>query len=196
MRLTNERDQEILRAGISDAAASLLEFMPTMGAGEAVTFGEGVALPTRMIFDLLPQGSLPKSTTASFTQNWNKESADGKYLHEIVSRWRQQTYNPLAEPPAQETAEEAPAMQAQGTGFNPQADPRLRAAEVRASIRSNFNRRSTDSGYAGPEGGWPQEANQAWGRLQPSSAKTSPGPEKNEPAARPALSSLLKQYRP
>ena len=32
LRLTNERDQEILKAGISDAAASLLEFMPTMGA--------------------------------------------------------------------------------------------------------------------------------------------------------------------
>ena len=38
MRLTNERDQEILRAGISDAAASLLEFMPTMGTGDAITF--------------------------------------------------------------------------------------------------------------------------------------------------------------
>ena len=38
LRLTNERDQEILKAGISDAAASLLEFMPTMGTGEAITF--------------------------------------------------------------------------------------------------------------------------------------------------------------
>ena len=54
LRLTNERDQEILKAGISDAAASLLEFMPTMGTGEAVTFGEGVALPTRIKFDMLP----------------------------------------------------------------------------------------------------------------------------------------------
>ncbi len=70
MRLTNERDQDILRAGISDAAASLLEFMPTMGTGEAVTFGEGVSLPTRIKFDLLPRHALPKSSTASFTRNW------------------------------------------------------------------------------------------------------------------------------
>jgi DNA helicase HerA-like ATPase len=195
MRLTNERDQEILRAGISDAAASLLEFMPTMGAGEAVTFGEGVALPTRIIFDLLPQGSLPKSTTASFTQNWNKESADGKYLHEIVTRWRQQTYNPLAEPPAAERAEEAPAAQVQATAFNQQTDPRQRMAEVRASIRTSFNRRSTDPGNAGSQGGWPQETGQAWGRMQPTPAKPSPAPETKEPAAKPALSSLLKQYR-
>jgi DNA helicase HerA-like ATPase len=208
MRLTNERDQDILRAGISDAAASLLEFMPTMGAGEAVTFGEGVALPTRIIFDLLPQGSLPKSTTASFTQNWNKESADGKYLHEIVSRWRQQTYNPLAETPVVEAAEEASALQAQSAGFNQQADPRLRQAEVRASIRTNFNRRSTDPGNAGAESRWPQEARpqqtvgnagggQAWGRMQASPAKPSVGPEaKEQTAAKPALSSLLRQYRP
>jgi uncharacterized protein len=94
LRLTNERDQEILKAGISDAAASLLAFMPTMGAGEAVTFGEGVALPTRIKFDMLPANELPRSTTASFTKNWAKDLPDDTFLHEIVSRWRAQTYNP------------------------------------------------------------------------------------------------------
>ncbi len=94
MRLTNERDQEILRAGISDAAASLLDFMPTMGAGEAVTFGEGVALPTRIKFDLLPANELPRSNTSSFTKNWAKDLPDDAFLLEVVSRWRAQTYNP------------------------------------------------------------------------------------------------------
>jgi DNA helicase HerA-like ATPase len=90
MRLTNERDQDILRAGISDAAASLLEFMPTMGAGEAIAFGEGVALPTRIKFDLLPAESLPKSTTASFTENWSHDVTDPNFLNNIVACWRQQ----------------------------------------------------------------------------------------------------------
>ena len=94
LRLTNERDQEILKAGISDAAASLLEFMPTMGTGEAITFGEGVALPTRIKFDMLPANELPKSNTASFTENWAKDLPDDSFLHEIVNRWRSQTYNP------------------------------------------------------------------------------------------------------
>jgi uncharacterized protein len=94
LRLTNERDQEILKAGISDAAASLLAFMPTMGTGEAVTFGEGVALPTRIKFDMLPEHELPRSNTASFTQNWAKDVPDDTFLHEIVNRWRAQTYNP------------------------------------------------------------------------------------------------------
>jgi uncharacterized protein len=94
LRLTNERDQEILKAGISDAAASLLEFMPTMGTGEAITFGEGVALPTRIKFDMLPDHELPRSSTAKFTENWAKDLPDDTFLHEIVNRWRAQTYNP------------------------------------------------------------------------------------------------------
>ncbi len=92
MRLTNERDQEILRAGISDAAASLLEFMPTMGTGEAVTFGEGVSLPTRIKFDLLPSDALPKSSTASFTRNWSIDVPDEGFMEAIVARWRMQSY--------------------------------------------------------------------------------------------------------
>ena len=94
MRLTNERDQDILRAGISDAAASLLEFMSTMGTGEAITFGEGVALPTRIKFDMLPADSWPKSNTASFTKNWAMDLPDDSFLHEIVHRWRVQSHNP------------------------------------------------------------------------------------------------------
>jgi uncharacterized protein len=96
LRLTNERDQEILKAGISDAAASLLDFMPTMGTGEAITFGEGVALPTRIKFDLLPANELPRSNTASFTRSWAKDLPDDSFLHEVVSRWRSQNFNPDA----------------------------------------------------------------------------------------------------
>ncbi len=102
MRLTNEKDQEILKAGISDAAASLLEFMPTMGAGEAVAFGEGVALPTRIKFDLLPAESLPKSTTASFSKNWSRGVQDPNFLENIVASWRQQTQIEIPEIPADE----------------------------------------------------------------------------------------------
>jgi uncharacterized protein len=118
LRLTNERDQEILKAGISDAAASLLEFMPTMGTGEAITFGEGVALPTRIKFDMLPPHELPRSTTASFTTNWAKDLPDDTFLHEIVNRWRAQTYNPDAANYSVDatSAQAAPAPPAQQMG--------------------------------------------------------------------------------
>jgi DNA helicase HerA-like ATPase len=90
MRLTNERDQEILKAGISDTAASLLEFMPTMGTGEAISFGEGVALPTRIKFDMLPPSALPRSATASFTGHWSRDVKDENFLADVVARWRNQ----------------------------------------------------------------------------------------------------------
>jgi hypothetical protein len=106
MRLTNERDQDILRAGISDAAASLLEFMSTMGTGEAITFGEGVALPTRIKFDVLAADEMPKSNTASFTTNWARDLPDDSFLNEVVNRWRAQTFNPDS---AAYTVEAAPA---------------------------------------------------------------------------------------
>ena len=93
-RLSNERDQDILKAGISDAARSLLEFMSTMGAGDAITFGEGVALPTRVKFDMLPSDAWPKSNTASFTEGWAREAPSETFLQDVVSRWRQQSFGP------------------------------------------------------------------------------------------------------
>lgn len=94
MRLSNERDQEILRAGISDSAASLLAFMPTMGTGEAVAFGEGVGLPTRIKFDMLPEEQQPQSQSASFTGSWLAEVEDDGLLEDIVHRWRTQNFSP------------------------------------------------------------------------------------------------------
>jgi DNA helicase HerA-like ATPase len=135
MRLTNERDQDILRAGISDAAASLLEFMSTMGTGEAITFGEGVALPTRIKFDLLPEDEMPRSNTASFTTNWARDLPDDSFLNEVVSRWRAQTFNPDS---ATYTVEAAPAPAVQ-VAIPPQSsirrDPSQPAAPQRPGIQ-------------------------------------------------------------
>jgi uncharacterized protein len=205
MRLTNERDQEILRAGISDAAASLLEFMPTMGAGEAVTFGEGVALPTRINFDLLPANCLPKSTTASFTQNWTRETADERYLHDIVTRWRQQTYNPLADSTISEGTEDS-ASPPPAAAANQTMDARFQNGASRPSIRTNFNRRLTDSGYAGASAGArPQDpprsqqtasSGQAWGRTGASAKAVAPLGAKEELDGKTSLSSILRKYRP
>lgn len=140
MRLTNERDQEILRAGISDAAASLLEFMPTMGAGEAIAFGEGVALPTRIKFDLLPADSLPKSNTASFTENWNRDVTDPNFLDNIVACWRQQVQisqdirPPVAAPIAAPAAPEPAAVAVQPQPIPAPVQQHLQPAPIEASL--------------------------------------------------------------
>ena len=60
MRLANERDQALLRAAVSDAAANLLSFVPSLGTREVLAFGEGVALPTRLRFKEVPPHQLPR----------------------------------------------------------------------------------------------------------------------------------------
>ncbi len=61
MRMANERDQAIVRSAVSDAAANLLAFVPSLGTREVLAFGEGVALPTRLKFKQLPANLIPQS---------------------------------------------------------------------------------------------------------------------------------------
>ncbi|MCA3562355.1 MAG: ATP-binding protein [Aestuariivirga sp.] len=147
MRLTNERDQAIMRAGVSDAAASLLDFMPTMGIGEAITFGEGVALPTRIKFDMLSPEEWPMSNTASVTGSWAREMPDDGFLQEVVLRWRAQSFAPegtifetlrqanFGQPPASPAADlTAPLRRL--AGAQPAASRTPEAGEERQSLAS------------------------------------------------------------
>lgn len=59
MRLANERDQQIIRSAISDASASTIAFLASIGNREAIAFGEGVATTMRMRFATLPPHELP-----------------------------------------------------------------------------------------------------------------------------------------
>jgi hypothetical protein len=93
MRMANERDHEIVKAAISDAAASLLDFLPSMGEAEAIAFGEGVSLPGRIKFARLPASAMPRGATAQFTKHWTRDLGDPGFLHDIVSRWRGGTEN-------------------------------------------------------------------------------------------------------
>jgi len=88
MRLSNERDQDIVRAAIADSVASLLDFLPSMGTREAVVFGDGVTLPQRMRFDDLDQDVMPRSRTARFTERWREGEGDTAFLEDVVDHWR------------------------------------------------------------------------------------------------------------
>ena len=62
MRMTNDRDQAILRSAISDAATNLLAFLPSLSTREVFAFGEGVAMPTRLKFKQLPPTKCPRAS--------------------------------------------------------------------------------------------------------------------------------------
>jgi hypothetical protein len=88
LRMSNDRDQEIVASAVADTGAGLLEFLPSLGQREAIAFGDGMALPVRIKFDELPQHALPRSSTARFTERWQKSVGDDGFLDEIVERWR------------------------------------------------------------------------------------------------------------
>lgn len=88
MRMSNDRDQNFVRAAIFDTAASLLDFLPSMGPREAIVFGDGVTLPGRIRFADLPDHAMPRSRTASFTKNWQINDGGDIDLADVVERWR------------------------------------------------------------------------------------------------------------
>ncbi len=88
LRMSNDRDQEIVYAAVSDTGSGLLEFLPALGQREAIAFGDGVSLPVRIRFDELQREFLPRSSTARFSERWQASEGDENFLDEIVDRWR------------------------------------------------------------------------------------------------------------
>ena len=86
--MSNDRDQEIVKSAISDTGSGLLEFLTALGQREAIAFGDGVTLPVRIKFDELPKHCMPRSSTARFTEKWQKSVGDEGFLEGIVDRWR------------------------------------------------------------------------------------------------------------
>src|SRR5262245_13398705 len=105
MRMTNDRDQAILRSAVSDAAANLLDFLPSLGTGEVFAFGEGVPLPTRVKLKQLAPHLLPRSDTVSKSREDFVAGVGEEFIATVLKRWRGATSNEQAA--ADEAAREA-----------------------------------------------------------------------------------------
>ena len=88
MRMANDRDQALLRSAVSDAAANLLDFVPSLGTREVVGFGEGVPVPARMTFRNMPHHLLPRSETSRDLGHLTMPAADPDFIKAVVDRWR------------------------------------------------------------------------------------------------------------
>lgn len=88
LRMSNDRDQAIVQSAVADTGSGLMEFLPSLGQREAIAFGDGVALPVRIKFDELPADRLPRSSTARFSERWQKSHGDEGFLEQVVERWR------------------------------------------------------------------------------------------------------------
>jgi len=86
MRLSNDRDQEIIRSAIPNSSISTTSFISSIGNGEAIAFGEAISVPMRMRFSRVAQNLLPKAHGATAKQS--EEDPDTVDLRKIVTRMR------------------------------------------------------------------------------------------------------------
>jgi DNA helicase HerA-like ATPase len=117
LRMSNDRDQEIVKSAISDTGSGLLEFLSALGQREAIAFGDGVTLPVRIRFDDLPKHLMPRSSSAMFTTMWQQPNTDTGFLEQIVEKWRLS----VAGSPATETSQTA--LFADAMGLTNAAEP-------------------------------------------------------------------------
>jgi uncharacterized protein len=88
MRLSNDRDQELIRSAASEAARNLLSFIPSLGTREAFVFGPGVSLPTRMSFDELTVTDRPNSEATGDTRSDASANINQDLISMVINRWR------------------------------------------------------------------------------------------------------------
>ncbi|WP_423332142.1 ATP-binding protein [Rhizobium wenxiniae] len=86
MRLSNDRDQEIIKSAIPNSSVSTTSFLSSIGNGEAIAFGEAIAVPMRMKFTHVDSQHLPKAH--GIVDKNHEETPDTVDLRAIVSRMR------------------------------------------------------------------------------------------------------------
>jgi len=136
MRLANDRDQSLIRSAISDAAAGLLSFVPSLGMREVFAFGAGVALPTRLRFKELPPEQRPNSEAAGDTRS-AADMVSNDLVSAVIERWRSASMSHRADELTDYPPLEAPALQP--VPSQPAPSPRnddLRSSLLRKPLES------------------------------------------------------------
>lgn len=146
MRLANDRDQEIIRKALPDGSISATSFISSIGNGEAIAFGEAIAVPMRMRFSRVEQRYLPKASGASVQAT--DENPDTIDLHDVISRMRATvepdiaSFMPSMTPsygaPTQATAP-APSADAPIEPYRPDMLPSIEPDAQDADTSSGFN---------------------------------------------------------
>jgi DNA helicase HerA-like ATPase len=61
LRLSNDRDQEIIAKALPNSSSSALSFISSLANGEAIAFGEAVPVPMRLRFNRVKENLLPSA---------------------------------------------------------------------------------------------------------------------------------------
>jgi uncharacterized protein len=146
MRLSNDRDQALIRSAASDAASNLLSFIPSLGMREAFVLGPGVGLPTRMTFNELSKAQRPNSDSAARSDSGVNLSPD--LIPMVIERWRSATANQKArEFEVSESQPSPSSLGAQQSALQRPAQPQSPPLQPgqRADLRSSLLKKPLDA---------------------------------------------------
>jgi DNA helicase HerA-like ATPase len=88
MRLSSERDQQVMRANTQDGTLDPLNSLPLLSDREAIVLGQGVAMPMRIRFRDMGSGAAPRVRQLAFSKAWKNPGFDRRHLEETIKRWR------------------------------------------------------------------------------------------------------------
>jgi len=88
LRLSSEKDQQVIRGSTYEGMLDLIDFLPLLGDREALILGQGVSMPMRIRFDELGGKTRPKNMNVGFSKSWKAQNMNRDMLDTIVSRWR------------------------------------------------------------------------------------------------------------
>ena len=89
LRLTNHRDQAVVKRLMPDSLAGLTKYFATLDTGEAILLGDAILLPTRIKID--PPKIKPDSATRDFWTEWGSRKPKKEAIAEAVETLRSQT---------------------------------------------------------------------------------------------------------
>ena len=105
-----------------------------------------MSLPVRIKFDELPKHALPRSSTARFSEKWQKSLGDEGFLEQVVERWRASGIGSAGDMSSQL------AMMAEAMGITSNAEPEYRMNPRRgAAIAHALWRRALGTPRCAPD---------------------------------------------
>ncbi|MEN8262246.1 MAG: ATP-binding protein [Nitrospirota bacterium] len=89
LRLTNNRDQNVVRQLMPDSMVGVTDILPLLDIGEAVLLGDAVLMPSRIKLDA--PSIEPDSATRDFWTEWASKEPDKNAITEAIETLRKQT---------------------------------------------------------------------------------------------------------
>jgi hypothetical protein len=145
MRMSNDRDQALIRSAVSDAATDLLTFVPSLGTAEVFVFGPGVALPTRMVFKELPKELRPASEVGRGSRADASTDLGNDLIASVIDRWRnstmsQKNLDDSGFDSGMPTREESPSLQPQQPQMPTSLEQRSRILKAPLNVEDTLNK--------------------------------------------------------